>query len=101
MHLKRQYLQQQKNHPKKEAWNYAVPSVNLGEDGASYKRNILRLKAEYKKAKPNKVIVNDLMTRTFPMRRNEILNSPSSLSNTFDKFPFLQDSNQVCDMMWI
>lgn len=72
------------------------PSIGCGEDTTSFKRNITRLKVEYKRAHRNEAIVHDLMSRTFPMRRKTILDSPTDVGTVFEEFPFLRESNQVC-----
>ena len=51
----------------------AVPIVVDGEDEASYERHVKLLSLEYKKAKPNKHSVTELMKRTFSFRRRRIL----------------------------
>ena len=53
------------------------------------------LKAEFKKSRRNYESVADLMDRTFALRRNDILRNSCDLASIFNKFPFLQESEQV------
>ena len=41
------------------------------------------------------MVVNDLMDRTFAMRRREIVEISCDVLTLFGKFPFLQDPEQV------
>ena len=67
-----------------------VPNVPPGEDDVSFQRHNRVLKSEYAKTRPNKKIVTELMTLTFPMRRTEILNNPCDINQLLEKYPFLQ-----------
>lgn len=51
----------------------ALPDVPEGEDSVSFVRNNCVLISEWKKANRNAMVINDLMDRTFAMRRREII----------------------------
>ena len=51
------------------------------------------LQAEFKKKNRNTAVVNDLMVA---IRRSEILEKGYDLPSLFTRFPFLQESEQVC-----
>lgn len=53
------------------------------------------LKAEFKKTRTNYDTVQDLMDRTFALRRKDILENTYDLNTIFTLFPFLQESEQV------
>ena len=67
----------------------------MGEDGVSYERHIKQLQAEFSKAKRNPQVVFELMRKTFPHRRAEILEQSSDLTKIFERFPFLQEIDYV------
>jgi hypothetical protein len=67
-----------------------IPAVPAGEDENSFERHNRTLKAEYSKANPNRRMVDELMERTFPMRRQDILAQGHSY-----EYPFLQVADQV------
>lgn len=54
------------------------------------------LQAEFKKKNRNTAVVNNLMDRSFAIRRSEILEKGYDLPSLFTRFPFLQESEQVC-----
>ncbi len=66
-----------------------------GEDVVSYERHIKALQVEYKKSRQNKHIVCDLAERSFAMRRKEIVDKHLHLESIFDRFPFLQETEEV------
>lgn len=71
-----------------------IPAVPAGEDENSFERHNRTLKAEYSKANPNGRMVDELMERTFPMRRQDILAQGHSY-DPVSKYPFLQVADQV------
>lgn len=73
------------------------PLFPVGEDTISLERHNRVLQAEFSKraTSRNNQVVSDLMDRTFPMRRKTILEQPLSLESIFEKFPFLQECEQV------
>ena len=73
----------------------ALPEIQPGEDDISFQRHNRVLQAEWSKVKRNVMVVEELMERTFPMRRREILESSCNVQTLFKKFPFLQDPEQV------
>ena len=73
----------------------ALPEIQPGEDDISFQRHNRVLQAEWSKVKRNVMMVEELMERTFPMRRREILENSCDVQTLFKKFPFLQDPEQV------
>ena len=71
------------------------PLFTPGEDAVSLERHDNLLKAEFRKKKRNDTVVSDLMKRTFPLRRQTILEKPMNFDSMFERFPFLQDTDQV------
>ena len=66
-----------------------------GEDSVSYERHLKHLQGEFSKSKRNPQIVCELMVKTFPLRRVELLEQSHSLSKLFERFPFLQEIDHV------
>ena len=66
-----------------------IPAIPAGEDENSFERHNRTLKAEYSKMNPNAKMVEELMERTFPMRRQDILSQGHSY-DPVSKYPFLQ-----------
>ena len=73
-----------------------MPNVPEGEDDVSFERHNRVLKSEWTKSNRNALMVEQLMERTFPMRRRGILEAPADVQTIFDHYPFLQDPTQVC-----
>lgn len=71
-----------------------VPAIPAGEDESSFERHNRTLKAEYSKANQNGMMVDELMDRTFAMRRQDILAQGHSY-DPVSKYPFLQVPDQV------
>ena len=69
-------------------------AIPAGEDENSFERHNQTSKAEYSKANPNTKMVEELMDRTFPMRRQDILSQGHSY-DPVSKYPFLQVASQV------
>ena len=69
--------------------------MQVGEDSVSYERHIKQLQAEFSKTRRNPQVVAELMTKTFPMRRAEILQQTCDVTKIFERFPFLQDVEYV------
>ena len=72
------------------------PTVPVGEDETSHERHNKALKSEWRKRRPNQIIVNELMEQSFPMRWTDLYNNAYDLDTIFAKYPFLQKSDQVC-----
>ena len=68
------------------------PLFSPGEDAVSLERHHNLLKAEFKRKKRNDTVVSDLMKRSFPLRRQTILEKPMNLDSMFER---LQDMDQV------
>lgn len=67
-----------------------------GEDAVSHERHTKALQVEFKKTNRNSALVTDLMERSFATRRAEILEKNYSLKILVNRFPFLQEAEQVC-----
>lgn len=70
-----------------------VPAV--GEDEASHNRHVILLKAECKKANPNKHSYRELMKRTFTFRRQAILQKPMSVNQLMSTHPAMKYPDEV------
>lgn len=66
-----------------------------GEDDVSFARHVKALQAEHKKQHPNPQIVEELMSCSFAQRRADILDKSYDLSALFEKYPFLNEVEQV------
>ena len=51
---------------------------------------------EWKKNKPNTIVIADLMRRTYVVRRQKILSTQLSMGNLLKTYPPLQQYKQVC-----
>lgn len=71
------------------------PAIPPGEDCISYGRHIKVLQVEFKKTNRNSHVLESLMERTFAMRREEIMEKGYEMNVLFDRFPFLQEVEQV------
>lgn len=71
-----------------------IPAIPAGEDENSFERHNRTLKAEYSKANRNGKMVDELMERIYPMRRQDILAQGHSY-DPVAKYPFLQVADQV------
>ena len=78
----------------------SLPLLSDGEDEASHDRHVKVLSLEFKKAKPNKHAVAELMKRTFTVRRQRILTTPGpvSMESLLKTYPPFRQYNQVCDL---
>ena len=72
-----------------------------GEDDVSFLRNVKALQTEYKKMRHNPQIVDELMISAFPKRREDITMNPYDLCTLFEKYPFLNDTNQVINSTYV
>lgn len=71
------------------------PDIPPGEDEHSFSRFNGMLKAEARKTKPNRDVVNKLMERTYSQRRKHILTTPMPLSQLLQQYPFLKREDEV------
>ena len=74
---------------------FTLPDVPEGEDAVSFERHNRIHQSEWTKSSRNAVTIEQLMERTFAMRRRDILEASTDVQTTFKKYPFLQDPNQV------
>lgn len=73
----------------------SAPIPGIGEDEASHDRHVTLLKAECKKAKPNKHSYRELMKRTFSFRRQALLQKPMSVDQLMSMYPALKYPDEV------
>ena len=72
-----------------------VPNVqHPGEDKSSHDRHVKLMQLEERKVSPNTNILNDLMKRTFSLRRTEIVDKPQPIQQILS-YPSLRRYNQV------
>ena len=72
-----------------------VPIIPPSEDEASCARHIKFLQLEYQKVSPDKHIINSLMDRTYPFRRQEILQCPKPIQQILKVYPPITKIDQV------
>ena len=75
---------------------YSVaPTIPPSEDEASCVRHTKFLQLEYQKVSPDKHTINTLMDRTYPFRRQEILECPKPIQQILKVYPPLKKIDQV------
>lgn len=75
---------------------HSYPPLSLDvEDEVSLQRNMTLLQQELSKPKPHFDSVASLMYRTFPQRRQWILNNTERVGDIIEKYPFLSKSVYV------
>lgn len=67
----------------------------VGEDAASFSRHNSDLKKEFCKVKPNLIKVEQLMTLSFAMRRNDVIFSTHTVKEIVTRYPFLSVRDEV------
>jgi len=72
-----------------------APVVPVGEDEHSYKRHLQVLKHEQGKVSPDRNVINSLMTKTFAIRRQRILNEHQPVKQLLKDYPSLKRCDQV------
>ena len=75
--------------------NMQIPEVPVGKDEVSFSRHNRTILLELKKSKLNVNVLCDLITISFAMRRRDILNNSYDLDAIFERYPFLQNLEQV------
>ncbi len=76
-----------------------TPTIPDNEDEHSNARNYKLMLSESKKNNPNTRTIKILMERTFPFRRQDILNSEFSLNGVLQKYPPLQVIDEVIEIV--
>ena len=71
-----------------------VPDIPEGEDEHSFERLNNMLKSEFKKQRPKKEVLVELMRATYPQRRANILATSTSVADLI-KYPFLGKEEQA------
>ena len=74
---------------------FQLPPIPDGEDEVSFERHNNVLRAEWSKADKMTMTASSLMERTFPQRRQEMMDANTDVKTTFKKYPYLQQSEQV------
>lgn len=69
--------------------------IFIGEDETSFNRHVKVLKNEKVKSHPNMQVVEDLMEKTFFMRRSDITNNARDILAILNEYPFLSVEDQV------
>ena len=65
------------------------------EDHVAQERHIKAMKCEYTKVHKNLVLGEELMNITFPGRRQEINNEVKKVKDVVERYPFLQNYEEV------
>ena len=87
---------QQPNSSKSPVQNLMkVPDIPEGEDKHSFERLNNMLKSEFKKQKPKKEVLVELMRATYPQRRANILATSTPVADLLIKYPFLGKEEQA------
>lgn len=71
------------------------PPIDYDDNSAMYEMNLRMLQKEEEKPNPNKEVVLDLMEKTFFIRRQNILKTPTSVASLLKTFPSLKNHIQV------
>lgn len=79
--------------PRKAEVNYLPPHL-VGETEESLESNRLELISETKK-KNNGRVINEMMSRTFSLRRQEIAGQAPSVADLLERWPALFEPSQV------
>ena len=72
-----------------------APLLTDSEDEASQQRHKKKLKDEMKRVSPNRQIVRELMKRTFPVRRREVLDGIGTVQEILSYYPALKSPEEV------
>ena len=75
----------------------ALTASVLGEDKASFKIHMSSLKKEHARITPRPHVMADLMKKTFHVRRQEIMTSPTTVTNLLKAYPSLKKYDIVSD----
>ena len=65
-----------------------------GEDTVSFEQHNRALKLEHEKVRPNKQVVEELMSQSFAMQWNDLPDHSYGLDTVFKKYPFLADVSE-------
>ena len=78
-----------------------IPVIPEGEDQTSFGRHNRMIQAEMKKSRPNFTVLRELVSRSYAMRRIDLLENTYSLTEVFNKYPFLAESDHVSYLLWV
>jgi len=83
---------------KLEQERHTYPSLALSdmEDDTANERNVALIKQEMSKPKPSTVSITSLMSRTFPRRRQWILDEIKPVGEIMEEYPCLRRALFVC-----
>ena len=76
------------------------PVVHLDDDDhdsdkPAFERHIKFLQKEYKKLRPDQYVVKELMRKTFKIRREQIQEAPTRVSDLLEIYPALKNYDHV------
>ena len=91
----KQHLQPFKIQNKTMPYSSNLHSDFQVEDEASMKRHLKLLQMEFKKVVPNRQITKELMKRTYPKRRQEVLDGNVSIGKILEMYPALAHADEV------
>lgn len=73
----------------------AYPEIPEGKNQTSFNKHNRLIQAEFKKSRPNLTVTKECITRSYPMRRVDILENTYGLNEVFKKYPFLTEPDKV------
>ena len=84
----------------KTADNHPYPTIPpAADDAVSNERNLELLQTEMAKSKPRRDVQKQLMVRTFPQRRQWILDEAKSVKDIISTFPLLKKGSYVSTLI--
>ena len=78
----------------------SIPPASA-DDEMSFERNQKLLMEEFGKPKPKYDAIKQLMTCTFPMRRERVLSNNDSIVDILSSYPMLKKSNIVSVLLFV
>lgn len=81
--------------PKLSTTVHRYPTIEGGEDEASFKQNIDLMNKELMEHRPAVAKLKEYMTKTFAQRRHWIVSSAISAQQVWSKFPLLRKASHV------
>lgn len=72
-----------------------IEDDSYDEDEAGFERHLKFLQREYKKLRPDDVIVKEMMKKTFKIRRQHIQEVPTRVTDILETYPALQNYDHV------
>ena len=83
--------------PKQPSKILDIPETPAGEDTTSFQRHNKAIKNEYAKPKRARkmVVLNELISRSYAMRRQDVMSHSYALQDILELYPFLKEPDQV------